>query len=51
MQVADLGHCYLPRDQHVQWVKELEEEMFAQGDRERELGLPISPMMDRTGKG
>ena len=24
------------------------EEFFAQGDRERAAGLPVSPMMDRT---
>jgi hypothetical protein len=27
------------------------QEMFRQGDRERELGLPISPLMDRTKAG
>ncbi len=30
----------------------LEKEMFKQGDAERSLGLPVSPLMDRfTGKG
>eukprot|EP00192_Tetraselmis_astigmatica_P002251 CAMPEP_0117695216 /NCGR_PEP_ID=MMETSP0804-20121206/28015_1 /TAXON_ID=1074897 /ORGANISM="Tetraselmis astigmatica, Strain CCMP880" /LENGTH=1002 /DNA_ID=CAMNT_0005509261 /DNA_START=216 /DNA_END=3225 /DNA_ORIENTATION=- len=51
MKVADLGHCMLPIEQHVQWVGELQEEMFVQGDHEREQGIPISPMMDRNSKG
>jgi hypothetical protein len=29
----------------------LEEEFFRQGDRERELGLPISPLFDRAKQG
>ena len=29
----------------------LEEEMWRQGDREREMGLPISPLADRTKQG
>ena len=30
------------------WVALLEEEMFLQGDKERELGISISPLCDRT---
>jgi len=47
LKVADLGHCALPLDQHIEWVKRLEEELFVQGDEERRLGLAISPLMDR----
>lgn len=50
-QVADLGHCMLPIEQHVKWVEALQEEMFRQGDREKELGLDVSPMMDRDKTG
>ena len=33
---------------HKRWVAQLEEEMFRQGDQERALGQPISPLMDRA---
>jgi len=47
MKVADLGHCALPLELHKAWTEALEEEFFRQGDMERELGMPISPLMDR----
>eukprot|EP00931_Biecheleriopsis_adriatica_P102608 TRINITY_DN77553_c0_g1_i1.p1 TRINITY_DN77553_c0_g1~~TRINITY_DN77553_c0_g1_i1.p1 ORF type:complete len:774 (+),score=150.41 TRINITY_DN77553_c0_g1_i1:102-2324(+) len=47
MKCADLGHLTLPWDLHLLWVRRLESEFFAQGDRERELGLPVSFLMDR----
>jgi len=50
-QVADIGHCMLPLDQHKFWVTHLETEFFNQGDLERNEGLPISPLMDRTKPG
>lgn len=31
-QVADIGHCALPMHIHVEWVKRLEDEFFAQVD-------------------
>ncbi|EFJ53060.1 3'5'-cyclic nucleotide phosphodiesterase, partial [Volvox carteri f. nagariensis] len=33
------------------WLAALEEEFFLQGDRERALGLPISPLFDRAKQG
>ncbi len=30
------------------WAARVLEEFFAQGDRERAAGLPVSPMMDRA---
>jgi len=44
---ADLGHTCRPWKVHKNLVVLLEEEFFAQGDRERELGLPVMPLMDR----
>ena len=49
---ADLGHLASPLEVHQMWVHRLEEEMFLQGDKERQRSLPISPLMDRSsGKG
>ncbi|CAK0853608.1 unnamed protein product, partial [Prorocentrum cordatum] len=48
VHMADLGHCARPWDLHKHLVAGLEVEFFSQGDRERELGLPVMPLMDRT---
>jgi 3'5'-cyclic nucleotide phosphodiesterase len=48
MQVADLSHLSSGWALHKTWVGLLEEELFQQGDRERLLGLPVSPMADRS---
>merc|ERR1719382_1363488 len=47
VHVFDLGHTCRPWRVHKHMVVALEEEFFSQGDRERELGLPIMPLMDR----
>jgi hypothetical protein len=46
--MADLSHCTRPWDVHKTIVVCLEEEFFCQGDKEKEFGIPISPMMDRS---
>eukprot|EP00930_Biecheleria_cincta_P026626 TRINITY_DN18743_c0_g1_i1.p1 TRINITY_DN18743_c0_g1~~TRINITY_DN18743_c0_g1_i1.p1 ORF type:complete len:416 (-),score=82.78 TRINITY_DN18743_c0_g1_i1:125-1372(-) len=51
LKCADLGHLAMPWDLHQRWVLNLEEEFFDQGDRERELGLSISFLMDRDKPG
>lgn len=48
LKAADIGHLALPIDLHRQWVGRLQDEFFLLGDRERELGLAISPLMDRN---
>ena len=45
---ADLGNPCKPLTIYLQWTERLIEEFHRQGDRERELGLPISLMMDRN---
>lgn len=52
LKCADLGHLSLAWIAHVKWVQKLEDESFAQGDREKALGLyPISFLRDRTKPG
>ena len=47
IKCADLNHMTLPPAVHKVWVTRLEEEFFAQGDRERSMEMAISPLMDR----
>jgi hypothetical protein len=49
IKAADIGHCASRWPAHQFWSKCLEQEFFAQGDRERAAGLPVSPMMNRRG--
>ena len=41
------GLCVLPG----RWVGNLEEAFFRQGDEEKRLGLPVSPLFDRDKAG
>lgn len=47
MKVADLGHLRSPRDVHRRWTYSLLSEFWAQGDRERQMGLNPAAHMDR----
>ncbi|KAG2497449.1 hypothetical protein HYH03_004604 [Edaphochlamys debaryana] len=51
MKAADLGHLGENLEVHQRWLGVLEQEFFLQGDREKELGLPISPLFDRAKQG
>ncbi|KAG2433962.1 hypothetical protein HYH02_012506 [Chlamydomonas schloesseri] len=51
LKAADIGHLAGALPVHCRWLGVLEEEFFRQGDRERALGLPISPLFDRTKQG
>ena len=47
LKCSDLGHLASPESVHRKWVQLLEEEMFRQGDLEKQKGYPLSPLMDR----
>ncbi|KAL5105853.1 Calcium/calmodulin-dependent 3'5'-cyclic nucleotide phosphodiesterase 1C [Taenia crassiceps] len=45
---ADIAHPCKRWDLHRQWSFMLSEEFFRQGNREKELGMPCSPLCDRN---
>ncbi|BHF83659.1 Calcium/calmodulin-dependent 3',5'-cyclic nucleotide phosphodiesterase 1C [Sparganum proliferum] len=45
---ADIAHPCKDWKLHKHWSEILSEEFFRQGDREKELGMTISPLCDRT---
>ncbi|KAL1516026.1 hypothetical protein AB1Y20_002639 [Prymnesium parvum] len=47
IKFADLSHVAKPHDLHRKWTQRITEEFYQIGDRERQLGLPISPLCDR----
>lgn len=51
MKCADLGHVSLAWGVHEKWVSMVEAEFFAQGDKEKAAGLPVSFLMDRDKPG
>eukprot|EP00928_Gymnodinium_smaydae_P021692 TRINITY_DN18493_c0_g1_i1.p1 TRINITY_DN18493_c0_g1~~TRINITY_DN18493_c0_g1_i1.p1 ORF type:complete len:643 (-),score=124.38 TRINITY_DN18493_c0_g1_i1:111-2039(-) len=48
LHTADISNATKPIDIARHWTRRCLREFFAQGDCEKQLGLPISPMCDRT---
>ncbi|GFH26193.1 phosphodiesterase, partial [Haematococcus lacustris] len=51
LKCADIGLIAEDQEVNIRWVECLEQEFFAQGDREKAAGLPVSPLMDRDKPG
>lgn len=47
MKVCDIAHSTKDETLHVKWSSSMQKEFFEQGDKERHLGLPIGPLMNR----
>ena len=48
LHCADVAHPTKAWDLHKEWTARCMEEFFNQGDREKEMGLDVSPLCDRT---
>jgi len=48
MKVADVSHPCKQWPVHERWSELISEEFFIQGDLEDSMGMPISPLCDRT---
>ena len=47
IKFADLGHSTKPLPVHEAWTNRITREFWALGDREKQLGVAVSPLCDR----
>jgi len=48
MHMADISNLAKRKSISIQWTDRVLTEFFRQGDKEKELGLPVSPLCDRN---
>ncbi|XP_043244133.1 calcium/calmodulin-dependent 3',5'-cyclic nucleotide phosphodiesterase 1A-like isoform X3 [Amphibalanus amphitrite] len=48
LHCCDISHPSKDWELHSHWTKLLLDEFFLQGDKEKQLGLPVSPLCDRA---
>jgi len=48
LKASDIGHTSKEGKLHLEWTKRVTNEFFNQGAKESELGLPISPYMNKS---
>ena len=48
LHCADISGPSKPWESHERWTQCLMQEFFAQGDQEKSLGMPVSPLCDRS---
>ncbi|KAG6584963.1 3'5'-cyclic nucleotide phosphodiesterase [Phytophthora cinnamomi] len=48
IMMADIGHAMKSFPLHLTWSERVAEEFYRQGDTERQFGLTISPLCDRS---
>ena len=47
IKFADLNHAAKPWSQHIAWSERITDEFWAIGDKEKRLGVSVSPLCDR----
>ncbi|KAJ9469347.1 putative 3prime [Diplonema papillatum] len=47
IKLADISNCARPTELYLKWANRIAEEFYIQGDAEAQLGIPISPFMNR----
>lgn len=47
IRAADISHGMVRWEEHFEWSMRVTVEFFLQGDEEKRLGLPVSPLCDR----
>lgn len=47
LRTSDIAHCMLPWEHHKEWSYRVQVEFFEQGDMEKQLKVPVSPLCER----